>query len=449
MTSQALIVRSEAPMETRLPFVVAASTIGTLLAWYDFYLYGALATFFAAKFFPAESGLAWFAVLGLVGTGFVVRPAGAVVFGYLGDRVGRKYALSLTLLMIGTTTVGVGLLPGYGTLGLSAPVLLVLLRVIQGLALGGEYGGAAIYVAEHAPDGKRGLYTSWVQTTATAGIVLALLAILLCRAGIGEQRFDAWGWRVPFLLSAALVPVAIYLRLRFAEPPLYDRLKEHNKASSDPLRDSLAGWGNWRLMLLALFGAAAPEAVVWYAGQFYALYYLQAVLKVPEVMVWVVTIVALSLGLPLFVAFGALSDRIGRRNIMALGFLLAAVSLWPVFALLGTFKDNPVVLTLLVFYLTVLAALAYGPMAALLVELFPTRIRYTSVSLPYQIGNGVFGGLVPLAAALGGAGRGGLLYPIGIAALGVAVATAWLPARSDEADISPEVGQPRLPAPKP
>jgi MFS family permease len=439
MTSQALTIRTEAATEPKLAHVVAASTLGTLLTWYDFYLYSALAPLLADKFFPADK-FAGLASLGLVGTGFVMRPLGALVFGYLGDRRGRKFPLVLTLLLIGGSTVVMGLLPGYATLGALAPVLLVLVRLVQGLALGGEYGGAAIYIAEHAPDGKRGLYTSWLQTTASLGIVLALLVILFCRAGFGEQRFGEWAWRVPFLISAVLLLLAVFIRLRLEESPLYARIKEQAKTSENPLRDSFSTWQNGRLMLLALFGAAAPEAVVWYAGQFYALYYLSTVLQIPDVTVYIVMIVALTLGAPLFVVVGALSDKIGRRNIMTLGFLLAAVTFWPVFSLLGAFKTSPTMLTVLVLYLTVLAALAYGPLAAFLVELFPGRIRYTSVSLSYHIGNGIFGGLVPVAAIAFGSGLSGLLYPIGIAAIGVVVSIAALPERSDQARIWDEAG---------
>ena len=333
-------------------------------------------------------------------TGFLVRPFGAILFGHLGDLIGRKFTFMLTLGLMGAATFVVGLLPGYDAIGALAPILLVTMRVLQGLALGGEYGGAATYIAEHAPDGRRGLYTSWIQTTATMGIVLALLVILICRLALGDQAFGDWGWRVPFLLSAILVVLSGYIRLKLEESPLYARLKEQGKASTNPAaRKLLSGGKNWGLILFALFGATAPEGVVWYTGQFYALFYLTTVLKVNYVTVYVIMMIALTLGAPFFVVFGALSDRIGRRNIMTLGFALAVISYWPVFTWLGTFKDNPVVLTILVFYMVILVTMVYGPIAAFLVELFPARIRYTSMSLPYHVGNGVFGGLVPAAGA--------------------------------------------------
>ncbi|HZK92063.1 MAG TPA: MFS transporter [Stellaceae bacterium] len=452
MASVTQVTGPSASVRANLPFVVGVSSLGTLIEWYGFYLYGVLAPFFGSQFFPAgNENLAFLAGLGVFWTGFAVRPFGAVVFGHLGDFIGRKFTLVLTLLLMGVSTFITGLLPGYDTLGILAPLLLVLMRIIQGLAIGGEYGGAATYVAEHAPDGKRGFYTSWLQTTATLGIVLALLVILACRAGFGERVFADWGWRVPFLIAGTLVPLAIYFRLKLDESPLFARLEEQGKASQNPVRDSFSSGKKWRLILLALFGAAAPEGVVWYTGQFYALSYMNSVLKVPYATVCSVMVVALTLGAPFFVVFGALSDRIGRRNMMTLGFLLSAVTFWPVFTLLGRFKDNPVMLGILVFYMMILVALAYGPLAAFLVELFPARVRYTSTSLTYHVGNGVFGGLVPLAgtsiAAMTGGALGGLFYPIGIAALGVIVSIAGLPARSDGVRIWNEVGggPPRVP----
>jgi MFS family permease len=318
------------------------------------------------------------------------------------------------------------------------------MRVIQGLALGGEYGGAATYIAEHAPDGKRGYYTSWIQTTATMGIVLALLVILVCRLGCGDQAFGDWGWRVPFSISAILILLSLYIRLQFEESPLFTRLKEQGKASVNPVLESFSSGKNWGLILLTLFGATAPEGVVWYTGQFYALFYMTTVLKVPHVTVYILMMIVLTLAAPFFVVFGALSDRIGRRNIMTLGFLLAAVSYWPVFAWMAAVKDSPLLLGILVFYMVVLVTMVYGPIAAFLVELFPARIRYTSMSLPYHIGNDVFGGFVPLAGASIAAAFGGplyaLLYPIGIAALGVVVSMAGLPQHSNEVRIWKEVG---------
>lgn len=440
-----------AAIEGKLPFIIGAVSLGTLLQWYDFYLYGALAGVFAAQFFPTDFGHGFLYSLGIFWTGFLVRPVGAVLFGHIGDRVGRKFALTLALLVTGASTFVIGLLPGYAALGWFAPVLLVLARVVQGVAVGGEYGGAVTYVAEHVPDRRRGFYTAWIQTTATLGIVLALLVVLVCRLGLGDTVFADWGWRVPFWVSAALVPLALYIRLKFAESPLYARLREQGKVAANPARESLTGAKNRRVMLLALFGAAAPEGVIWYVGQFYALYYLASVLQVPYGTIDVLMIVVLTLAAPFFVVFGALSDRFGRRNIMIAGFALAAISYWPVFSWMSAFRDNPIVLGVLVFYLVILATMAYGPIAAFLVELFPARVRCTSMSLPYQIGNGTFGGLVPvagiaLAAALGGP-LYGLLYPIGIAALGAAVGFTALGPDGDGVKIWAEVGgaPPRIP----
>jgi MFS family permease len=419
--------RAEAvPAPKDLRFIVAASAVGTLIEWYDFYIYGVLAVFFSQHFFPpGNANAAFLASLGIFWTGFVVRPFGAVLFGHLGDLVGRKFTFMLTLGLMGAATFMVGLVPDYASIGSFAPLLLVGLRIVQGLALGGEYGGAATYIAEHAPDGRRGFYTAWIQTTATLGIVAALAVILICRRNLGDEAFAAWGWRVPFLLSAVLVVVSGYLRLRLQESPLYARIKALGKTSRNPALESLGSSRNWGLILLALFGATAPEGVIWYTSQFYVLFYLTTVLKLSYATVYVVMMTALVLGAPFFVVFGALSDRLGRRNIMTLSFLLAVVSYWPVFTWFGVFKDNPVMLTALVFYLVILVTMSYGPIAALLVEMFPARIRYTSMSLPYHVGNGVFGGGVPfiggLIASASGIALAGLLYPISIAALGIVV----------------------------
>jgi MFS family permease len=433
-------------VRANLPFIIGASSVGTLIEWYDFYLYGVLAVFFSKHFFSSQidPNIAFILSLAVFWTGFLVRPFGAIVFGHLGDLIGRKFTFMLTLLLMGGSTFVVGLLPGYESIGTLAPLLLVAMRVIQGLALGGEYGGAATYIAEHAPDGKRGFYTSWIQTTATMGIVLALLVILLCRTGFGDAAFADWAWRVPFLISAVLVLLSIYIRLKLEESPLFARLKQQGKVSANPAMESFSSGKNWGLILLALFGATAPEGVVWYTGQFYALFYLTTVLKVPYVTVYILMMVVLTLGAPFFIVFGALSDKIGRRNIMTLGFLLAAISYWPVFSWMAEVKDNPFLLGVLVFYMIILVTMVYGPIAAFLVELFPARIRYTSMSLPYHVGNGVFGGLVPLAGASIAAAFGGplygLFYPIGIAALGVIVSVAGLPARSENVQIWDEVG---------
>jgi len=429
-----------------LPFIIGASSVGTLIEWYDFYLYGVLALFFSKHFFAPsiDPNLAFILSLFVFWTGFLVRPFGAIVFGHLGDLIGRKFTFMLTLLLMGAATFVVGLLPGYDTIGILAPILLVAMRVLQGLALGGEYGGAATYIAEHSPDGRRGFYTSWIQTTATMGIVLALLVILICRLGFGDQTFGDWGWRVPFLISAILVGLSIYIRLKLEESPLYARLKDQGKVSHNPALESFSSGKNWGLILFALFGATAPEGVVWYTGQFYALFYMTTVLKINYVTVYIIMMIALTAAAPFFIVFGALSDRIGRRNIMTAGFALAVVTFWPVFTLMGTFKDSPVVLTIIVFYLVILVTMVYGPIAAFLVELFPARIRYTSMSLPYHVGNGVFGGLVPAAgasiAALTGIALSGLFYPMAIAAIGVVVSLSFLREPYHHVKIWDEVG---------
>ena len=448
MTASVQTVGGGVPARTMsLPWIIAASSVGTLIEWYDFYLYGVLALFFSKHFFSPDLNptVAFLASLLVFWTGFLVRPLGAIIFGHLGDLIGRKFTFMLTLGLMGAATFVVGLLPGYAVIGALAPILLVTMRVLQGLALGGEYGGAATYIAEHAPDGRRGLYTSWIQTTATMGIVLALLVVLICRQSMGDAVFGDWGWRVPFLLSAILVLLSGYIRLKLEESPLFARLKEQGKASTNPAADSfLRGGRNWGLMLIALFGATAPEGVVWYTSQFFTLFYLYTVLKIDYVTVYIIMIIALTLGAPFFVAFGALSDKIGRRNIMTLGFALAVITFWPVFTWLGTFKNEPVVLTILVFYLVILVTMVYGPIAAFLVELFPARIRYTSMSLPYHVGNGVFGGLVPAAgasiAAITGIALSGLLYPMAIAAIGVVVSLVFIREPTHRVRIWDEVG---------
>jgi len=430
-----------------LPFIIAASSFGTLIEWYDFYLYGVLVGFFAGHFFPANANatLTFLASLGIFWTGFVVRPFGAVFFGYLGDLIGRKFTFMLTLVLMGMATFLVGCLPVYDTIGILAPILLVACRVVQGLALGGEYGGAATYIAEHAPDGKRGLYTSWIQTTATMGIVAALLVIMAFRIGLGDQAFQAYAWRFPFLLSAVLVGLSGYIRYKLAEAPLFAKLKAQGKSSHNPALDAFGSGRNWGYMLIALFGFTAPEGVVWYTGQFYALVYMIAVLKLPYVEVYMILILALILGAPFFVVFGWLSDRIGRKGIMIAGFALAVVTFIPAFQMITAYKDNPVILTMVVWYMVILVTMVYGPIAAFLVEFFPAKIRYSSMSLPYHVGNGVFGGGVPfigssLAAALPGVPFVGLFYPMAVAAIGVVVGLAGVREPTHQRKIWEEVG---------
>src|SRR5579862_6825693 len=447
MTATAQTVGGGAPARTLgLPLIIAASSVGTLIEWYDFYIYGVLAAFFATHFFPkGNPSLALLASLAVFWFGFILRPFGALFFGHLGDLIGRKFTFMLTLGMMGVATFLVGCIPSYARWGFWAPALILLMRALQGLALGGEYGGAATYIAEHAPDGKRGLYTSWIQTTATMGIVLALLVVLICRQSMAPQDFSDWGWRIPFWLSAILVVLSGYIRLKLAESPLYARLKEQGKASTNPIKETYSSGRNWGLMAFALFGATAPEGVVWYTGQFYALVILIGVLGAANyATVYTIMMIALTIGSLGFILFGWLSDKIGRRYIMCAGFALAVITYWPVFNAFTTFKDNPVILTLLVLYLVILVTMVYGPIAAFLVELFPARIRYSSMSLPYHVGNGVFGGLVPLAgasiAALSGVALGGLFYPMGIAALGVVVSLLGIKSQTQHIQIWEEVG---------
>lgn len=413
--------------------VIGASSAGTLIEWYDFYIFGSLATIISQQFFPkGHETVALLSTLATFATGFIVRPFGALVFGRVGDVVGRKYAFMVTLLIMGLATTAIGLLPSYETIGIMAPILLLLLRLLQGLALGGEYGGAATYVAEHSPDGKRGFYTSFIQTTATLGLFVSLGVILATRLGLGEDAFSDWGWRIPFLLSVVLVLVSYFIRRRMEESPVFTQMKKEGKGSSNPLRDSFMHPENRRMVILALFGATAGQGVVWYTGQFYALYYLQTILKVDFVVANQIIAVALLLGTPFFILFGALSDRIGRKGIMMAGCLIAALTYYPIYRAMEAFSGwdpaaplaaavnpNVVMLTLLVFIQVLYVTMVYGPIAAFLVELFPTKIRYTSMSLPYHIGNGVFGGLVPFIGTAIVAATGnhfaGLIYPIGVA----------------------------------
>jgi MFS family permease len=418
--------------------VIAAAAAGTMIEWYDFYIFGSLAAIMSGLFFPKENPTAGFLLtLATFATGFAVRPFGAIVFGRVGDLVGRKYAFLVTLVIMGGATFVIGLLPTYEQVGIAAPLILVALRLVQGLALGGEYGGAAVYVAEHVPDHRRGFYTSFIQTTATLGLFVSLGVILLVRLNMTEEAFKTWGWRIPFLLSILLVAMSLWIRLRLKESPLFTQLKTAGKSSVTPLRDSLGNRANWNVMLLVLFGAAAGQAVVWYTGQFYALFFLQNVLKVDFVKANIIVAVALALGTPFFIVFGSLSDRIGRKKIMMAGNLIAALSYYPIYKAMHAASAplQPVTMTLLVFIQVIFVTMVYGPIAAFLVEAFPAKIRYTSLSLPYHMGNGWFGGFTPFIAtwlvARSGNIYAGLVYPISIAVITFIVGSLFLKESKD------------------
>jgi MFS family permease len=430
-----------APDKRTLWKVIAASSAGTLIEWYDFFVYGALSTVIAAHFFPGGNEVAAFlATLATFAVGFVVRPFGAIVFGQIGDLVGRKYTFLLTLLIMGGATVAIGLLPDYASIGIVAPIGLVLLRMAQGLALGGEYGGAATYVAEHTPRKHRGFYTSFIQITATGGLLLAIVVILLVRKIIGVEAFNDWGWRVPFLVSALLVGLSYYIRISMQESPLFAKAKTEGKLAKNPLKESFVNPANRRLVLIALFGATAGQGVIWYTGQFYAMFFLDKVLKIGYELSLGLIAVALLLGTPAFVFFGSLSDKIGRKPLIVGGCLLAALLYVPIFMGLRHFAApvDPVMIVALLFVMVVLVAMTYGPIAAFLVELFPTHIRYTSMSLPYHVGNGIFGGLTPFIATylvektklMPGLAAyspyAGLVYPISIALMTTVVGAIYL-----------------------
>lgn len=459
----------EAPRDIRR--VIWASSLGTLIEWYDFYIFGSLATVIATQFFPKTNPTAaLLSVLATFAAGFIVRPFGALVFGRIGDIVGRKYTFLLTLLIMGGSTFAIGLVPGYDRIGAAAPIIILLLRLLQGLALGGEYGGAATYVAEHAPPGKRGFYTSWIQTTATLGLFVSLGVILITRHVLDPDpaasitKFNEWGWRIPFLLSIVLVVVSVYIRLRMNESPLFAKLKEEGSTSTNPLKESFTRKRNLRMVLLALFGATMGQGVVWYTGQFYAQSFLENSCKLDFDQSRTILIWAILFATPFFVVFGALSDRFGRKWIMLTGMLLAVVSYRPLFnemqrstaqavqvsagtdipSLSPAGVDHPSIkvdvptywkLVGIVLILILFVTMVYGPIAAFLVEIFPTRIRYTSMSLPYHIGNGVFGGLTPFIATLlttmrQGDALVGLWYPIGIAALCFIIGAVYINERT-------------------
>jgi MFS family permease len=451
--------------------VITASAAGTVIEWYDFYIFGALAATISPLFYPPGNDLlALIAYLSTFAVGFIVRPFGAVFFGRIGDLVGRKYAFLVTLLIMGGATAVIGVLPTYATIGYAAPILLILIRILQGLALGGEYGGAAIYVAEHVPDDKRGFYTSFIQITATLGLFVSLAVILLVQMTMSPETFKQWGWRVPFLLSVLLVGLSLYIRLRMKESPIFSHLKKEGKTSTAPIKDSLGSWPAWRRIFITLFGATAGQGVVWYTGQFYALFYLQTILKLPARTSYIVLAIALALGMPLFTVFGSLSDKIGRKKLMMAGCLLAALTYYPIYNGMVRAAGNNVVavdhvkdkatgepkltsmtivdgqrvpaapanpgmpgltmIVLLIFVQVVYVTMVYGPIAAYLVEAFPAKVRYTSLSLPYHLGNGWFGGLLPVIGLAACAATGniyaGLVFPIVVALLTFVVGTALL-----------------------
>lgn len=459
---------------TGLRKVIWASSLGTLIEWYDFYIFGSLATVIATQFFPKTNPTAaLLSVLATFAAGFIVRPFGALVFGRIGDLVGRKYTFLLTLIIMGGSTFCIGLVPSYESIGFAAPIIVLVLRLLQGLALGGEYGGAATYVSEHAPPGRRGFYTSWIQTTATLGLFVSLGVILITRHALDSDeiasiaKFNDWGWRIPFLLSIVLVGVSVYIRLKMNESPLFAKLKSEGKTSTNPLKESFTQKRNLKMVLLALFGATMGQGVVWYTGQFYAQSFLENTCKLDFDQSRTILIWAILFATPFFVVFGAWSDRVGRKWIMMAGMVLAVFTYRPLFHSMVELTDidtvrteqvdqiDPVVANVplhqqpitvdtptywklvgIVFILILYVTMVYGPIAAFLVELFPTKIRYTSMSLPYHIGNGVFGGLTPFIATLlttvyHNDALVGLWYPIAIAGVCVVIGTLYISNRID------------------
>lgn len=438
--------------------VILASALGTMIEWYDFYIFGSLATVISTQFFPKEDPTAaLLSTLATFGAGFAARPFGALVFGRVGDMVGRKYAFLVTLLIMGGATTLIGFLPTYSQVGLVAAGILLVIRIVQGLALGGEYGGAAVYVAEHVPDNRRGYYTSFIQITATLGLFISLLVILGVRSTMSKDAFNNWGWRIPFILSIFLVGISVYIRSKMKESPLFTKLKSEGKTSSTPLKDSFGNSANWKVILIVLFGAAAGQAVVWYTGQFYVNAWLKTALKLDAVTSDTVVALALLAGMPFFVVFGALSDVIGRKKVMMAGNLIAAIFTYPIFKMIQSYggtivesvdaagkvivdaagkpvmiaKDpNTLMIGVLIWVLVIFVTMVYGPIAAFLVESFPAKIRYSSVSLPYHIGNGYFGGFLPLIATAMVARTGnifaGLWFPIAIATMTFIIGTLWL-----------------------
>ncbi len=483
--------------KTSLTSVIGASSVGTMIEWYDFYIFGSLATVISTKFFPQDNPTAAFlSTLATFAAGFVVRPFGALFFGRLGDLIGRKYTFMVTLLLMGGATFLIGCIPSYETIGFMAPVLILLLRLLQGLALGGEYGGAATYVAEHSPNGQRGFMTAWIQTTATVGLFVSLLVIMGTRAALSTEDFDAWGWRVPFWVSILMVLVSYLIRKNMEESPVFAKAKATGKTSMNPLKESFGKKLNFKFVLLALFGAVMGQGVIWYTGQFYAMSFIEKTMSVNKEQVDSLMFIALMLGTPFFLVFGWMSDKIGRKWIMMIGMLIAIVSYRPIYEKMyqttnvankkevGTTQsmvnnvntittvyadstiryeiqktnpDNGAITTTvklninssdkqkliwLVFIQVIFVTMVYGPIAAFLVEMFPTKIRYTSMSLPYHIGNGVFGGLLPAVATYLStnaktSGKAdwyleGLWYPIGVAAVCLVIGIIYINGKDKE-----------------
>lgn len=452
--------------EQSLPRIIFASAAGTMIEWYDFYIFGSLATVISSKFYqtgtPLGDLIAWLAAFAV---GFIVRPFGAIVFGRVGDLIGRKYTFLVTMTLMGLCTFTVGLLPTAETIGPAAGIILIALRILQGLALGGEYGGAATYVAEHAPQNRRGFFTSWIQITATLGLFISLGVILTTRSIMGEEAFGSTGWRVPFLISILLVAVSLWIRYSLRESPLYIKLKEKKQISKNPLKESFGNPLNLSYVLLALFGATMGQGVVWYTGQFYALFYLQKIFGVSLVDSNMIIGGALLAGTPFFVLVGYLSDKYGRKPFMMAGMILAVLTYLPIYQTMAKFAPfignaadkvvnpayNPVMLGALIFIQVIYVTLVYGPIAAFLVELFPTKIRYTSMSLPYHLGNGVFGGLVPIIGLSliqsTGNNYAGLWYPMIVAGV-CAVIGLWKLPETNHVDISSDHSVASIRAPK-
>ena len=471
MASRATAIDTESNTPQAIWRVITASAAGTMIEWYDFYIFGSLAAVLSLKFYPpGNDTFAYIAYLATFAVGFVVRPFGALFFGRMGDLVGRKYAFLATLSIMGGATALTGLLPTFKTASWFAPISLIVIRVLQGLAVGGEYGGAAVYVAEHVPDRRRGFYTSFIQVTAMLGLFVSLLVILLVQRVMSKEAFSAWGWRIPFLLSVLLVFVSLYVRLKMKESPIFARIKRTGRSSTQPLKDAFAKWKNLKLVLIILFGATAGQGVVAYTGQFYSLFYMQTILKVNAMTANIVVALALLIGMPFLTVCGALSDRIGRKWLMMTACLLAAFTYIPIYKAMAKAAGNNVVtvmstrnsitgainltamtldpttyaripakeaqdpnihkLVLLVFLQIAFISMIYGPIAAFLVEAFPAKIRYTSLSLPYHLGNGVLGGVMPLVGLSVCAATGniyaGLYYPIFVAGLTLVVGSLFL-----------------------